>query len=412
MKKHILLFSSHALVLLLRGFGPVVICSLIVFSCHKKDLGGAPPPPSGNTASADSLSARLLFSGATKKQGTSPRGAAGSSLKISFEDTLYLSDELLRPIKFLHLDTTQHVAGVFMQVQAVVNGVLVDAHDYYDVPEIGQADSSDTTSVILVGIDPTDLKPPLTFNVIITPYNSNGQPIVTAVKPVKITGHETDAGGKSGCGLVLPDDEFWEWDATFVRNTNNESSLTYPGEVFGAGGQNIGGHCCGGTSIYPFNCPGDTTGRVGLQFLHFATFHRIVSETLRFQNDGTFLRQTIQDGEDPIADSSDFCAGGEGRTRYHLNQTVYTGTYSVSRATLPQALQRWENTDSLQVRLNTTTTTPPLGGFGNGGGIIHQLDCNVGALVLIQVDLEGFGQHLFRFYSRRSHNKADRWFAF
>ena len=146
----------------------------LISSCRKSGGDGGTVVPPGGSPDADSLSDHLQFLKATKKQGSIPKGPSGSSLKISLEDTLYLVDQVVLPIKFQHLDTTQNVSGIFLQVEALVNGSPVDASNYYDVPEVPELDSSDTVSVIMVGINPTDLQLPLSFNVIITPYNSSG----------------------------------------------------------------------------------------------------------------------------------------------------------------------------------------------------------------------------------------------
>jgi hypothetical protein len=46
---------------------------------------------------------------------------------------------------------------------------------------------------------------------------------------------------------------------------------------------------------------------------------------------------------------------------------------------------------------------------GNYSYGIHQLDCSIGALILIQPDLEGFGQDIYRFYGLRVPGEL-KWF--
>jgi hypothetical protein len=371
-----------------------VFCVILLFSCHKKEMTPTPANPTNPTnptnpqtsVSLDSLSNRLQFTGATKKPGSIPKGPAGSGLKISLGDTLFLVDQIKIPIKFLHMDTTKNVSGIFLQVQALIGGSF--ASYYYDVPELAVTDSSDTVSVIMIGIDPTDLKLPTSFNIVITPYNSSHLPIDSAVKPVKIVEHKTNPKGTNGkCGLVNPQDETWDWVMTYKEN----STFTYtPETVFGGDGQFIGGSCCGGFSVYGI-CPGE---RQPNSRLHFNTFYQIAREELSFFDDGGFERRTVERGANPIPDSSNFCGVLEGRVRPFLTEVFYSGHYTVEPAVLrPNAKDLH---DSLALILNTETITPKNSGFGNGGGIIHYLDCR--SLVLVSPDPEGSNQTLVKIY--------------
>jgi len=364
---------------------------ILLFSCHKKEI---PPTPANPTnpnnpqafVSADSLSDRLQFTGAIKKTGTIPKGPAGSGLKISFGDTLFLVDRVKIPIKFLHTDTTKNVSGIFLQVQALQGGSF--ASYYYDVPELAAADSSDSVSIVMIGFDPTNLSLPTSFNIIITPYNSSHLPIDSAVKPVKIVEHKTNPKGTSGkCGLVNPQNETWDWVMTYREN----STFAYtPETAFGSDGQYIGGSCCGGFSVYGI-CPGE---RQPNSRLHFNTFYQIAREELSLFDDGGFERRTVERGANPIPDSSDFCGVLEGRVRPFLTEVFYSGHYTVEPAVLPPSVKDLH--DSLVLILNTETSTPKNSGFGNGGGIIHYLDCR--SLVLISPDPEGSNQTLVKIY--------------
>lgn len=389
-----------------------MLCMGIILSCRKTDTGmnpGNPNPPGDSVTNADSLSDRLRFFEATKKQGAIPKGPGGSSLKISFEDTLYLTDEVKLPVKFQHLDTAQNVAGIYVQVQAAAIGGPLDATYYYDVPELPEMGSSDTVSVIMIGINPTGLVLPLSFNITITPYNSRGLPIAQAIRPVKIAEKNIDPKSNGGsCGLVLPDGEYWDWEVSIIGGGSPLDFEADPDKIFGAGGQFIRGNCCNGVSTYGFCSPFDTTLNARL---HFATYYRIMAESLTFHDDGTFFRQTFEDGADPLPASSDFCGSAEGVIKYNLSHTTYNGNYTVTLAAIPPDLQVYRD-DSLRLGLQTTSSSPQGSGYGNPGGIIHQLDCNIGELVLIQVDLEGFGKHLYKFYTRRSFNKPLRWYPF
>ena len=384
---------------LFKKFLSLTICFSFLLSCRKTNDNGGNGNPSGSSPTADSLSDRLQFFNATKIKGTIPKGLSGSSLKISFEDTLYLVDQVKLPIKFLHLDTTQNVSGIFLQVEALVGGSFVDASNYYDIPEAPELDSSDTVSVLMLGIDPENLKLPFSFNVIITPYNSSHQPIAQAIRPVKIQSHKVDPKGTSeSCGLILPNGITWDWVMSYMEKSTFTST---PEKVWGADGQIIRGSCCAGISIYGF-CPGDTIPNT---HLHFNTFYQIAGEQFGFFDDGTFHRRTVEAGANPLPDSSNFCDPFEGLVRSYTHETLYFGNYTVVPATIPPDLKSLH--DSLALRLQTTITDPQGGGYGNGGGIIHYLDCR--SLVLIQADLEGFGQHLYKIYRT---NAVERWFEF
>ena len=136
-----------------------LLCSMLLMSCTSDEPGVTPDPnDSVGTFSinADTISNHLQFYNATQIQGTLPTGPAGSSLKISFEDTLNLMDELKRPIKFLHEDPNENVSGVYVQVHATFIGGT-NATYYYDVPELLETATNDSVSVIMIGIDPDGL---------------------------------------------------------------------------------------------------------------------------------------------------------------------------------------------------------------------------------------------------------------
>ena len=75
------------------------------------------------------------------------------------------------------------------------------ASDYFDVPEVAQMDStSDTVSVVMIGIDPEGLDLPFDFNITITPHGANGDPITQITKPVRILKHHKGpTSGPNGC---------------------------------------------------------------------------------------------------------------------------------------------------------------------------------------------------------------------
>jgi hypothetical protein len=371
------------------------LLSAASFSCKKNGINGN--LPTSTSLIADSLADRLQFANAKRKTGTAPKGASGASLKISFKDTLYLADHVQLPIKFLHMDTTQNVSGVFIQVQAAVIGGPVNATYYYDVPEVPILDSSDTVSVIMIGFNPASLKVPVSFNITITPHNSSGTPLAQSVKTIKVVEHTTDPKGNTGtCGLVSKATETWEWVMSYMEKSTFTST---PQSVFGENGQIIKGSCCAGYSVYGI-CPGK---REPNAYLHFNTFYQIAREELSFYSNGRYDRRTVERGANPLPDSSNFCLPFEGRVKTFLTETNYTGIYTTSPGGIMPDIQQLGDSQ----RLSMLPEFSSGGGFGNPGGVIHYLDCR--SLVLIQQDLEGFGQHLYKIYQRSA---VEKWFEF
>jgi hypothetical protein len=390
----------------------VVLCGLVIVSCNKNNSPEVPEIPSGNqgdSINADTISNHLQFMGAIKKTGALPQAPTNALLKISFKDTLYLSDEVKTPIKFLHEDTTKNVAGIFVQVQATFAGGT-GATYYYDVPEVPDVADNDTVSVIMVGVDPvglidTDGVPPagsprLTIIITIIPYGKDRQPIAKADRPVVIADPTIDP--LADCGIVLPPGEYWDWHMSYILNPDGNTFSFYNDQdkIHGANGQFIGGSCCDGLSVYGI-CPGDSMPN---RSLHFPTFFQYAEEGFIFHPDGTFARFTRMLSADPLPLESDFCAGGEGVVNDHISLVTYAGNWSIIPTVAPPELQHYG--DSLRLILQGTSSTG--GGYGNPGGIIHHLNCNF--LTLIQTDTEGGNRHLYKYYTRMTSLGA--WYLF
>ena len=118
----------------------------------------------------------------------------------------------------------------------------------------------------------------------------------------------------------------------------------------------------------------------------------------------------MEDSPIPLPVESDFCAGGSGMVKESLKHTTYDGTFQVQPFTL-SAQQTNSMTIGLkyaQYKLNLLTTGGSGVGFGNPGGVIHQLDCGSGSLTLVQLDPQGMSP-LFKFYGARSVGEP-RWY--
>ena len=380
-------------------FSFAVLISMVV-GCKKVNSDSTPPvvvvgnPGAPANPTVDTVSNRLQFLNPSKKQGVIPKGPAGSSLKISFKDTLYVFDEIKRSIKFLHLDTTKNVSGVYLQVQASANGN--PATHYYDVPEVPDVADSDTVSVIMIGIDPGGLTLPQTFDVRIVPYDKNKQPIAEAIKPIKIDNPKKQTSPVGGsCGISLPVSEYWAWEASFGVG----SGLAFfndPSTVHGAAGQDIEGSCCSGKSKWPEFCLGEKKHN---KSLHFGTYYQIKQETFTFFSGGTFFRLTHEDSPVPVPAESDFCGSGSGKVLPGEKITKYDGEWTIVPAKIDANAPSFLKKDSLELLLLHKSSTGT--GYGNPGGVIHQLDCEIGSLVLVQRSGEGGGTQLVKVYGRR-----------
>jgi hypothetical protein len=402
----------------------ILFCGGLMLTCRKNDTmaeePGNPtdPNPPGTEdsaiATADTIANHLQFFNAVKKMGIAPKGAAGSSLKISFKDTLYLMDELKRPIKFQHEDAAQNVAGAYIQVHYGMAGGA--SSFYYDVPEEPEIGDNDTVSVLFAGIDPNGLtglpgvppaSVPSTFEITITPYDKAGNPIATETRPVSTSENKRGGGNGSACGLVLDVGEYWEWELSYSFDKNSLIEfMNDPYKVWGAGGQFIKGSCCNGNSVYGV-CPGDTAANSGLRFV---TRFQFLMDMVTFFPNGTFIGASAETHNLPAPDESDFCGSGKGIVKLSTRSYQKSGTYTVNKTKLPARFpQSWRHDDTLMLTLRQTAPVGYSGGVGNASGVIHALDCD--QLVVMQLDREGGNSDLYRFY-RRITNKQPHWYPF
>jgi hypothetical protein len=396
----------------------MMICGMLMLSCTSDEPEATPEPKTPALATVeglDSLSDHLQFLSAEKKQGKIPSAPTGaSSLKFSIKDTLHLVEGVFMPVKFLH-DELTNVEGVFIQVRhfsSSTNGIIEATH-HYDVPELPDAAGSDSVSIIMVGFDPEGLVEgvppagsPFTFEITIKPYDSNDQPLDETVVPVIIEEISDDHPNSSGsCGLVLPEGEYWLWSMSYIpSNPWDGDFIFFSDPSMKYGGQSIKGCCANGESGYGASClNGDPKNE---KTLFFPTYYQIAGETFIFNESGTFERITLEKHGNPDTDNTDFCGVAYGAVTNTIEFVTYEGNWTIQNISIPPGYL--ENpffsgityTTRDRLSLQGTSSTPPLGGFGNPGGIIHLLDCKFG-LILIQTDNEGFGRHLYKFYFPR-----------
>jgi hypothetical protein len=374
----------------------ILLLTGILFSCRKaeNDNPGLPPDDDSGLVNADTIANHLLFANAIKNSGSMPKGPAGSTLKISVDDTLYLADDWKLPINFLHEDTTKNLSGVYVQVRFSTIGSTF----YYDVAEVKDVATNDTVSTILVGIDQDGIEdssgvPPaggVPFEITLVPHDPNGQPLGEITVPVVISEPETDLKGT--CDLVNKPGDFWGWTMSSITDPasplGEDIFFNSPNKLWGLDGQNIRGCCTNGVSEYTPNCDS-----ANFRFLNFQTFFNWPDEIYKFFEDGTYAGLTEFISADPDPKASNFCGNGAGVVHEDFDRSFLEGTWSV--------------TADLNLSM-LGTSTPQAGSMAAfPNGIIRFLSCR--HLIIEQPDNEGGNRNLMKFYLRHNSSLPD-WF--
>lgn len=371
----------------------IAMSAIAIFSCNKTtpdspDIPGNEEPV--DTTGLAGIFGQFDFFNAEKVVGEIGVNTSNTSLKKSFEDTLNLFEDLQMPFKFLHEDTLLNVEGVFISYDG--------SPFYYDVPELQESKSNDTVSMFTMGFKPVSGNLPAVFKITITPYIKSKKPVAQFKTHVNVK-RPGDIDVNGFCGLLPDLTEYWDWELSYVPNENGHIDfINYPLKVWGEVGQQISGSCCGKspnrTSIYGI-CPGaDSANRS----LHFNTFFGYPYEHFFFYKDGLFDRQTAQVAGKPDLNNSDWCTM-YAKTDTSISLVKYIGDWSVTiRNISPGMRVKYSTREYLS--LLTTKTDGGLG-YGNPGGFIHILDCG-GNLWLIQPDMEGGSQHLYKYYKRKN----------
>jgi len=374
----------------------IFISAIIIFSCNKTTPDKPDVPDDEepvDTAGLADIFAQLDFFNAEKVTGEVAVNTGNTSLKKSFEDTLNLFEGLQMPFKFLHEDTMLNVEGVFISYD--------DSPFYYDVPELQESKSNDTVSVFTMSFKPVAGNLPAVFKITVTPYTKSKKPVAQFKTHVNVK-RPGDIDINGFCGLLLDFNEEWDWELSYIPNENGLIDfINYPLKVWGEEGQIIKGSCCGKSpiqiSMYGI-CPGaDSANRS----LHFNTFFGYPYEHFFFYENGDFDRQTAQIAGKPDLNNSNWCTQ-YAKTDTSISLVNYLGDWSVTTRSIPAGMRVKYSTREY-LSLVTTQSDGGLG-YGNPGGFIHILDCG-GNLWLIQPDLEGGNQHLYKYYRRKSFNE-------
>ena len=403
---------------------------LFLFACTDEpevDLKNESPVDTPTVEDLDNFSDHLQFFSANKKQGNAPETPGGSSLRISIKDTLYLVGGVEFPIKFLHQDTTNNVAGAYVEVISMV-GAGGTATYFYDVPEIPEVAPSDTVSAIGFGFNVSDYinsggvlpagAPTHTFDVTITPYDETGQPLDQTTIPVVIdnAGDSNDVGSSS-CPLVLPEGEHWKWFATLTINEPDK----FQAPESRTGGQYINGCCTDGHSNYSTTCAPPYVR------LYFNTYYQAAYESIIFKDDGTYSRVTREEYANAAPDKSNFCGSGEGEIEERTFIQYTEGNWAIERnVSTPQSLRDFRKDFDIEdyLRLTPTSVTPSGGFIKTRGGFIWQNPCPLahersspGVLGLIIPSGGpdgGVSQLVIKFFQRSklAGSNEDEWFAF
>jgi hypothetical protein len=319
-------------------------------------------------------------------------------LKISIEDTLFLVDKFQVPVKFLHEDTTKNVGGVYAQIVVGSSGSTF----YHDIPETSDMASSDTVSVVLIGIDREGLignsgvppagspTPDIPFEITLVPYDETGQPVDEVTVPADISNPNTDIIGK--CGLANDTGEYWVWLMSYTSDPNGQFAentfLNSPNKIWGLIDQQIQGCCTNGVSDYTPNCL-DANKRK----LKFQTFFNWPMELYQFTDNGTYSGLSEFISADPDPEASDFCGFSQGVVHEDFGRSFLEGTWEVSTSSFLKTLG---------------TSTPQVGSLAaRPDGKIVQLNCQF--LITEQPSLEGGTSGLVKLYKRWNSETLD-WF--
>ncbi len=408
--------------------------SVFISACKPDEPEADPktenPADTLTVADLDKFSDHLQFLSATKKPGKSPAAPAGSSLKISIKDTLFVIEGVEMPIKFLHRDTTKNVAGAYVQVHSMVGSGGLATY-FYDVPEIPEVAQSDTVSAIGVGfnmagfinsggVPPAGGGKPLVFDVTITPYDESGQPLDETIIPVVVDAQsDSKELGSSSCPLVLPEGEHWKWFYTITSDGDPSTEEKIGGPEVITGGQYINGCCIDDVPKYITECAPD------YKRLYFNTYYQAVYESIIFKADGTYSRITEERYANPEPEISDFCGNGEGEIEENSFIQITKGNWAIERnVSTSQRLKDFYDTRDY-LRLTPTSVTPSGGFIKTRGGFIHQHPCppassrrSKGVLGLLTPAGGGAdggdSQLVFKFFERSklASRNEDEWFAF
>lgn len=374
----------------------VFFFGILMLTCRKNDNPPPDDPPpviKVDSINADTIANHLQFKNAKKITGMIPKGPAGSSLKISFEDTLYLADKWKLLVNFLHENTMKNVTGVYIQVYVGSTGGTF----YYDVPEVPDIATNDTVSGILVGIDlqglidtagvPPAGSPP--FNITIVPHGSNGEPLGEVTVPVDIITSATDITGE--CGLVTKEGEYWNWSHSSIPDPNNplgkDVFFNSPNKLWGLTGQLIQGCCTNGISAYTANCLEQNKRK-----LNFQTFFNYPNSIYKFFADGTYAGLSEFFRAEPDPQASNFCGTGSGVVHEDFDRYFLQGTWAVS---------------SSNVLTTLGTSTPQAGSLpARPDGIIELVSCRL----LITTQPGGApNSDLVKFYTRQN-SSSPEWY--
>lgn len=384
-----------------------IIISMIFYACKKDDLVNEDPGTNtGKAALADTLSAHLLFTKAKKKPGNSPVGINSGLLRYSIKDTLRFTTSLPVPLQFLHMDSMNNISGAWVQIKAGASSGFSSFH--FEVNELKNAAESDTVSVIMIGMEPEGLELPQIFEVKITPFDKDKKPLGEDIIPAKIDLPKIDLPGSSAaCDIIAALNENWEWQASYTLPENDEYSFyNHPGLAHSNKGVDIEGSCCNGESRWPAFCIGEIKHN---RKLHFNTYYTIVSEGFFLLKNGTFFRTSWEDSPVPLPASSDFCSNGNGLVQQSPKYSRYAGEWEITPVNLPPNIPAHLKHCKQQLKMKGTSTGGT--GFGNPGGILVNMDCSSGTLILAQTSGESGANPLMKFYVSRS-SIGPRWKPF
>jgi len=230
------------------------------------------------------VSDQLIFENATSMTGNIPASSNLTDLKID-KDTIFLVEEFKNRIQILSPQTFGSGISTYVQVKG--------ANKYFDIiPPEGEV--TDTVYAFYIGIDPVDLKLPITFTLIISAHE-NGNQIDSFEKEVVV-----EKKSVTPCSPALPAQNwFWLW------TTVDGNLWSVPGVPIRQEGTVNG--CCDINSGVSIDCIANGIPESAWIAMAYENYILANMEYLSFKEDGSMIGELVVQTQNIDPSESDFC---------------------------------------------------------------------------------------------------------
>jgi hypothetical protein len=261
--------QNSVIELIMQTVGPgILLVSLIIFlfSC-KKSKSDLPDPPDTDTAQRQDYLVLINPKKITQALPTAPSG----NLAINCKDSIFTmkGHPYMARVAVLH-DKATVITGFYITVSDKINSY------YYDAPPAQDWESSDSTTVVYIGMQPpkddNKIIYPYTAKIHIQPHNGGGIPVDEFIR--EITVEDPEAQNKKP---LWDEDMIWEWmysagwnfQQTSIRQINSPGFTAYVEDT--AGGYKFGGCCLDGIYVQAGGYMGaygicSDTSKIGKQY--------------------------------------------------------------------------------------------------------------------------------------------------